>query len=154
GIKTRYVEAVSPESDIRKLVELLAGEGVNSMQYYDVCDCWLEKRLTESCHSFQIDCEEFPTPLFINTKDDLKAYFGTRSKYFQTDFYMQQRKKLGLLLDEQGKPAGGKWSHDTDNREKYPKDKIPPQVVFPAPNPFTEEAILYVEQHFAGNYGE
>jgi deoxyribodipyrimidine photolyase-related protein len=154
GIKTRYVEAVSPESDIRKLVERLAGEGATSLYCYDVCDYWLEKRLTESCRRFNIAGTELPTPLFINTKDDLKAYFGTRSKYFQTDFYIQQRKKLGLLLDEQGKPEGGKWSHDTDNREKYPKDKIPPRVAFPAPNPFTEEAISYVEQHFAGNYGE
>jgi deoxyribodipyrimidine photolyase-related protein len=114
GIKSRYVEAVSPESDIRKLVELLAGEGVNSMQYYDVCDCWLEKRLTESCHSLQIDCQELPTPLFINTKDDLKAYFGTRSKYFQSRLLHTAAEKTGTVARRAGQT--GRWQVESRYR--------------------------------------
>ena len=59
----------------------------------------------------------------INTKNELEQYFESKQKYFQTDFYTQQRKKLNILIDKDGKPEGGKWSYDADNSLKYPKDK-------------------------------
>jgi deoxyribodipyrimidine photolyase-related protein len=154
GLSVRYVEATEQISDIRLLLQQLAGEGVTNVHYYDVCDHWLENRLLQASRRHNMVCRELDTPLFINTRDDLKEYFGSRTKYFQTDFYIRQRKKLGLLLDTNGKPAGEKWSHDADNREKYPKDKIPPRVVFPAVNTFTEEAIEWVGKHYSHNYGE
>lgn len=154
GLHVRYTEAIHPACDIRVLISQLAEEGVEVLHYYDVCDHWLEKRLLQSCRKHRITCHELPSPLFINTKDDLKGYFGTRKKYFQADFYMLQRRKLGILLDEQGKPAGGKWSHDAENRAKYPKDRKPPKVEFPSLNPYMVEAIAYVERHFPNNYGQ
>ncbi|MBN8680610.1 MAG: cryptochrome/photolyase family protein [Chitinophagales bacterium] len=154
GLAVRYTEAIQPACDVRKLIAQLAEEGATRLCFYDVCDNWLEKRILQSCQSFGITCQELPTPLFLNTKNDLEAYFGSRKKYFQTDFYIQQRKKRNILLDEQGKPVGEKWSHDTENREKYPKDKQPPWVYFPALNSFMTEAIAYVEQHYGQNHGQ
>ena len=37
-------------------------------------------------------------------------------------FIKKARKQLGLLMDEDNKPAGGKWSYDEDNRKKIPKN--------------------------------
>ena len=40
-------------------------------------------------------------------------------------FYIAQRKKMNILL-ENGKPKGGKWSYDKENRKKIPKNiKVP-----------------------------
>ena len=38
---------------------------------------------------------------------------------------------MKILLNEDDKPVGDKWSFDTDNRKKYPKDKIAPKINFP-----------------------
>jgi deoxyribodipyrimidine photolyase-related protein len=84
---------------------------------------------------------------------DLKTYFGVKQKYLHNDFYIQQRKKLNILMDENGKPWGGKWSHDADNRLKYPKNKIAPKTQFPAINHFYKEAIEYVSKNYQNNYG-
>jgi deoxyribodipyrimidine photolyase-related protein len=154
GIAVNYVEATSAQSDVRVLIKELAVNSNSCVHIYDVCDNWLEKRIRESCAAAGLQVNEHPTPLFINSKEDLHDYFGSRQKYFQTDFYIAQRKKLNVLVDEKGKPAGGKWSFDAENRLKYPKDKMPPYVEFPQVNAFYREAIAYVEKHYATNYGE
>ena len=40
------------------------------------------------------------------------------------DFYRWQRTRLDILMDD-GAPAGGRWNHDTDNREPPPTDGRP-----------------------------
>ncbi len=84
----------------------------------------------------------------------MESYFGHRQKYFQTDFYIQERKKYRILLDKHNKPLGGKWSLDAENRKRYPKGEKAPPVVFPVMNSFYKEAIAYVNQHFRDNSGE
>lgn len=152
-INVKYIEAADAKNKIQKLISYLNANKVKQISCYDVCDNWLEKRITEACRSFDIKINKINSPLFINTLSDLESYFGTISKYFQTDFYIQQRKKLNILIDENRKPAGGKWSYDANNRLKYPKNKSAPVIQFPAVNNFYKEAIGYVERNFANNYG-
>ena len=152
-VKVRYVEAQSKESDVRVLLNNIGKVNTYQIAYYDVCDNWLNKRITYTCESKKLKTTEYPTPLFLNTKEDLASYFDKKTKYFQTDFYIQQRKKFNILLDEKGKPVGGKWSFDAENRLKYPKNKKPPKVVFPIKNEFQQEAHAYVQRHYAANYG-
>ena len=95
------------------------------------------------------------SPLFINTNDYLSKFFRSEKKsFFQTTFYKQQRKKLNILLDEDDKPEGGKWTYDSDNRKKYPKGKTPPTVHFPEKNQFWDEAVNYTDKHFKNNLGK
>jgi deoxyribodipyrimidine photolyase-related protein len=152
-IKVNYIEANQKLSDIRKLIPDIVGQNVGEIHFYDVCDDWLDKRILKACETFNIKTIEYPTPLFINSKKDLNDYFGSRKKYFQTDFYIQQRKKLNILVEDNEKPSGGKWSFDVDNRLKYPKDKTPPKVVFPVVNQYYQSAIEYVERNYSQNYG-
>lgn len=150
NIKANYVEAISNPSDIRVLLNEIEN---TTIHFYDVCDNWLEKRINKVGKKNNNKLIEHTTPLFINSKQDLETYFSSRTKYFQTDFYILQRKKLYILVDENQKPIGGKWSFDADNRLKYPKDKIAPKLAFPALNIFYKEAIEYVSKNYPKNYG-
>jgi deoxyribodipyrimidine photolyase-related protein len=152
-LAVRYVEALQPDADIRWLIRTLSQKGVGKIMFYDVCDYWLERRISTTCVNCGIVAEEHPSPGFLNTRADLAEYFGTAKKYHQTDFYIRQRKRLNLLLDEQGKPLGGQWTYDTDNRQKYPPKKKPPELRFPERNAYYLEAEHYVEKHFASNNG-
>ena len=46
-----------------------------------------------------------------------------KKKYNQTSFYIEQRKNTRILLETDGKPEGGSWTYDTQNRKKYPIEK-------------------------------
>lgn len=153
GITIKYIDSTMMESDSRVWINGLKNKNKCIIQFYDVADNWLEKRIKETCLKNDIKIEEFSSALFMNTKQDLIHYFESKQKYFQTDFYIQQRKKLNILIDNDGKPMGGKWSYDADNRLKYPKDKKPPIINFPPINNYYLEAINYVETYFPNNYG-
>jgi deoxyribodipyrimidine photolyase-related protein len=153
GLKVFYIEAIEPRNDVRQLITQLAHEGIGEIIYYEVCDNWLEKRISNACRQFNIKTTQKPNSLFINTLADINDYFAKKKKYFQTDFYIQQRKKLNILIDENNKPLGEKWSFDAENRLKYPKEKKPPQVEFPPLNRFYQEAIDYVKAYYSANYG-
>ncbi len=154
GMKVKYIESESNSSDIRKLIPQLKENGIQTIHFADVADNWLEKRIKQSAEKFGIKVCEYSSPAFLNSKEELKKYFGGKKKYSQTDFYIKQRKKLGILLNKDGSPVGGKWTYDTENRLKYPENKKPPQVNFPSSNKYYEEAIKYVNEKFHANYGE
>jgi len=153
GIKVIYIDSQQELSDIRALILYLKSIGINTFDYIDTVDDWLEKRIDKSCQTHQIQALKNTTPLFLNTSEDNAAYFKDKKRMFQTDFYIQQRKSRHILLDDALKPMGGKWSYDDENRLKYPKEKTPPQITHLTPNSFYEEAFSYVRQYFPQNYG-
>ena len=57
-------------------------------------------------------------------------------------------------MDSDGKPMGGKWTFDTENRKKYPAKKNPPSIHFPETDSYFEEADSYVKTHFSHHLGD
>ncbi|MFN2395295.1 MAG: cryptochrome/photolyase family protein [Bacteroidales bacterium] len=149
-----YVDATLKESDIRKLIQHFKEDGVNEIHYIDPVDYWLERRIEETCREKNIKTVKYDNPKFLNTTKEIEEYFRDRKKFFQTDFYVDQRKRRGLLLEGKGKPMGGKWSFDSENRKKYPAGKKAPEVQLTDNNPFWKEAVEYTEKNFSENYGE
>nr|WP_297916532.1 cryptochrome/photolyase family protein [uncultured Allomuricauda sp.] len=146
-----YIECHSPESDVRNFIASLKETNVHVL---DPVDNYLERRLRESCAAGGLNLHLYPSPSFINTKEDLSHFFKpTKKKFFQTEFYKQQRQNLHILIDEEGKPEGGKWTYDVDNRKKYPAKKTPPAVHFPEASTAWDLAVAYIEKHFPKNYG-
>jgi deoxyribodipyrimidine photolyase-related protein len=96
---------------------------------------------------------ELESPGFLSPKNWLSSVFKNSKNYSQTRFYIAQRKRLNILIGDGGKPNGGKWSFDSENRKKIPKGFPIPKLSFPRPNKYLKEARLYVEKHFADNPG-
>jgi len=154
GFKVDYIESSSKNSDIRKLITHLSDQGIKQIYYTYTADNWLEKRIQQQAKKHTIEVKQYQSPGFINSIEDIKTYFANRKNYSQTEFYIYQRKERQYLVDENLKPKEGKWSFDKDNREKYPQNKKPPQLDFPKPSKFYQEAIEYVNKNFDANYGQ
>jgi deoxyribodipyrimidine photolyase-related protein len=151
--KVIYIESNNELSDIRKLIPSFKQNGIKEIHIADVADNWLSKRIKQTAEEEGIRICEYPSPCFLNSKEDINEYFEDKKKYFQTDFYIKQRKKFRILLDENDIPFGGKWTFDTENRLKYPVKKIPPKINFSSPNKYYEEAKNYISNYFSDNYG-
>ena len=153
--KVLYIEQSESISDVRKLIPFLKKEGYESISYLATDDNYLERRLTSSAKKNNIDLIVNDSPMFLNTFIDLESFFrADKKKFYQTSFYIEQRKRLGVLLDEDGNAEGGKWSFDTENRKKYPKTKVAPIIEKLKADDFFLEATLYVKNHFKNNPGE
>ena len=155
NIEVHYVESTDKISDIRDLVPALKRLGVDHIHYIDPVDNWLQKRLTQGLHESGIQGTQLPSPMFLNSKEDLSVFFRRdKKKYHQTTFYTDQRKKRNILMESDGKPMGGKWTFDTENRKKYPAKKKPPSIHFPETDSYFEEANSYVKTHFSHHLGD
>lgn len=153
GKKVIYINSFDEMNDIRLLIPALRQKGINHLSYIETTDHWLEKRLISSANKNDIALNTFSSPLFLNTSEENRHYFSDKKRFFQTDFYIHQRKKRNILLEESSKPVGGKWSFDDENRLKYPKGKVPPKTNFEQINSFHKEAIEYTNKYFSSNYG-
>lgn len=63
---------------------------------------------------------EHASPKFMVSKNEFAQYMKGVKKPFMKSFYEQTRRKLNVLM-EGGKPVGGKYSFDSENRKKLPQ---------------------------------
>lgn len=152
--KVNYINSQDQNADIRNFIADLPKSVENITCIYP-SDNWLQKRLEEACDKKGIQLEYiWDSPMFLEPKpQELDFFRSSKVSFHQTSYYKQQRKKRNVLLDENGKPQGGKWTFDKENRKKYPKGKTPPSIQFPDTNEWVKEAKGYTVKNFANNPG-
>jgi deoxyribodipyrimidine photolyase-related protein len=155
--EVRYVECheLPLSSDIGKILDR---DNITSVTVCDVTDDWLDRAIREACAVHDITLTIVYTPMFLTSMDALEQYkkeTAGRKKFLMKHFYEWQRKRLNILIDETGRPTGGAWSFDTENRKKIPAKLLLPKDPTPGrfSNAHVEEARAYQEAHFGGNYG-
>lgn len=58
---------------------------------------------------------------FLTSREDFALWAGRQKTFVMENFYRAQRLRLGILVSE-GKPEGGRWNFDADNRLPPPKN--------------------------------
>lgn len=149
-----YVETGVKENDCRLLIASLAQQEIKHMYIAAVADNWLLQKIQSACEIHEVTLHIYDSPNFLNTIQNTTDYFSKKKTYFQTDFYVWQRKKNHILLEWDEGPTGGKWSFDEDNRKKFPKKGKAPLLELPKENKYVTESKQYVQNHFPDNYGE
>ncbi|MFM7645158.1 MAG: cryptochrome/photolyase family protein, partial [Sphingomonadales bacterium] len=154
GYTIHYVEAKQKLGELRQFIRALAAKKVKAIHYVETVDYWIEERLQRTAASAGIELIRYGSPGFLNQLEEVTDYFEKRKTYFQTDFYIQQRKNRKWLVEKEKDPVGGKWTFDTDNRKPYPKDKKAPEPYPVKTHPFVSEAIAYAKKYFSENPGK
>ncbi len=152
GHQVQYIECHQVMSDARELFSELSKK-YNQIHICNPSDDWLLKHIQRAIQKTAVTLEIHPSPNFLKPIDESHAFFNQKKRYFQTDFYSAQRKSLNILMDDAGKPIGGKLTFDSDNRKPFPKNIDMPKLPFPPKSKAVKEAQEYIEKHFADNIG-
>jgi len=67
--------------------------------------------------------------LFLTKREDFFAWAKSQKTYVMENFYRAQRVRLNILV-ENGKPEGGAWNFDADNRLPPPKNYEWPEYLY------------------------
>jgi len=107
-------------------------------------------RLQELQTEFPERVKIIPNGFFLA---DLDRFIPKIAKTYRLEtFYREMRKVTGYLMAD-GKPVGGKWNYDKDNRKSLPKGiAIPPVITF-HPDAITQEVIDLVQQFLPHTFG-
>jgi deoxyribodipyrimidine photolyase-related protein len=101
---------------------------------------------------------------WLSTSDDFAEAFPKRDAkagtpkpgqrtYLMDTFYRTMRQKTGILM-EHGKPTGGKYSYDAENRLPWKNElPVPVRPTFP-PDDITREVMSMIEQRHPDTFGK
>lgn len=153
-LTVQYINSQEKLADIRNLIPFLKEQGYQKVCIINPVDDWLLRRIKKGCSEMGLELQLLDSPLFLNTEEELQKFFNPeKKKFFQTEFYRQQRLSRNILLDKDRQPLGGQWTFDIENRKKFPKGKVAVKVEYPTTNPWKEEAFSYTQKYFAENLG-
>ena len=153
GVVVHYIESIEAQNRIALLIDKLHTNKVKQIHIVDPVDNWLLEKMKSSCKKYGIELTIYDNPNFLNTINQVGDFFSKKKTYFQTDFYTWQRKSRNILLEKEGKPLGGKWTYDADNRSKFPKKEAAPKLPSAPPNNYISEAVSYIQKNYPNNYG-
>lgn len=151
--KVTYVHLPDKPCRSDELLGKMIPQEVTEVSCVDPCDYLLERRIRRFCDGRGIRLTFFTSPMFLTPDDWMTELMGGMKKPFMKKFYEEQRKRMGILLEADGKPVGGKWSFDADNRKKLPKKIEVPEPFSPSPQSGVEEAEAWVKERFPDALG-
>lgn len=138
-----------------KLAQFLDGQspGIARLVMFEIEDKFFEKRMLDFADDRGLELEFLPSPMFLTPREEFAAFLDEH-KPFMATFYEKQRKSMGVLLNKDGSPVGGKWSLDEENRKPLPKKQTPPGIAYPEPDDHVQDVKRIVEERFADHPGE
>ncbi|MCM1983114.1 cryptochrome/photolyase family protein [Lyngbya confervoides] len=137
-----------------KLSRTLAEHPSEAIHTYVVEDHAVRSRLEAFCNREGLRLMTHESPLFLTTQAQFQEYRKAYKRYVMVDFYKLQRRRLNILLTEDGQPVGDRWSFDDQNRESLPEDIAIPGIKPPQPTVHVQAVSSWVEAHLGDHPGQ
>jgi deoxyribodipyrimidine photolyase-related protein len=176
-----YIESIDKDAT-KHIAKIIKDNKITQIRLFNPIEKELirlveTKKLITKSTSPQLDYLTFSTPYFLNSMSptantEIQSVMQTPRHDI---FYKHQRIRYDIMVSKSPKskstkspktptqktpePEGGKWSFDTENREKFPKSQTEPPLptyTSSARKEYIKEAIEYVTTNpdFEKNYGD
>lgn len=137
GFQTLYIGS-GPEAETAVLMKGLKQQGFGSIHLVEPDDYLLHRRIKREAERMEIQLQTYDSPGFLMNRKQGAEWMETHRMH-QTDWYIHWRRQLGILLDQDGKPLGKRWTFDTENRQPFPNGLQAPPLPEPSlPSGFSE----------------
>jgi deoxyribodipyrimidine photolyase-related protein len=93
---------------------------------------------------------------FLSTPGEFDEWAEGRKELRMENWYRPMRRRLGVLIDGDGRPAGGTWNLDGENRDTFGRggpSAVPAGIRFD-PDETTREVIRLVRERYADRPGD
>ena len=114
----------------------------------------VQEEIAAVCEKHGIELDVLPDSHFLCSIDEFRQWKKGRKTLVMEHFYRYMRKRHDILMED-GKPAGGSWNFDRDNRKHFGKKgpgQLPPWPDFDI-DETTRSAIHDVAKRFPENPG-
>jgi len=135
------------------LVKFLKKQKISSINFFEIEDKPFEKSLIDALESSKISINTYDSPMFFLSKNEFKPLAKVNKTYRMASFYKEMRKKYNILVDDDGKPFGERWSFDDENRKKIPPRTEIPQLPKFNLSKHHSEVIGLIEKNFKTHPG-
>ncbi|MDQ1918832.1 cryptochrome/photolyase family protein [Massilia pseudoviolaceinigra] len=98
---------------------LLAHYGATRFEYQEPDEYRLDLQLAHYAARLPVPGTMVGSEHFLTARDEAERIFAGRAQWLMEHFYRQMRLVHGVLVEQGGKPAGGQWNFDHDNRKPW-----------------------------------
>ena len=157
GVKVRYVKldvdapiASSFTSEVMRAVkelnpsQLLMTEP-GEHRVLDMMKAWKS--------SLSIPVEIRTDTRFLATHTEFAVWAKGKKQLRMEFFYREMRKKYAILMESDGKPTGGEWNYDKENRKPPKSGMTSPPRISHKKSAITIEVLRLVKNHFSHHFG-
>ncbi len=133
GFTVHYIELDDPRNahSLEGNIEmLLASKEYSAFEYQQPDEYRVVHNLQAMTQRISVPAKMVSSEHFMVEPEFFKEVFSGHKRYVMETFYRAVRTKYDLLLED-GKPLGGRWNFDAENRNKLPKNlTAPPPLTF------------------------
>lgn len=134
GHRVHYLRIDDPDNrhTIAGNLQALATQYQATSFAYQAPDEWrLDRELLELASSSALPGTQYDTEHFYTDRKEVGQFFSHRKQWLMEAFYRHMRVKHDVLIDALGKPIGGAWNFDHDNRKAWAGMPWEPQDLRP-----------------------
>ena len=157
GINVHYFK-LSERDENQTYAELLCSflreKKVANLNLFEIEDKSFELPFLKVLANAGITYSIMDSPMFMFSRKDFSDFHKGLKQFRMNSFYIFGRKKFNILLDNDQKPVGGKWSYDAENRKKIPPSTVIPTLPKYKISAYHESVSKLIKQHFSNHPGE
>lgn len=157
GMAVRYVmlnEAQNSGSLYGEVLRAVEATGATQL----ICTAPGEWRLHETMRQWEtllpIPVEIREDTRFLCSRKEFQQWARGKKQLRMEIFYRQMRQRHGLLMEANGKPTGGQWNYDKENRKPPPKGIRSPKRIRHPRDRIVTDVLALVEDRFASHFGD
>ncbi len=136
-----------------KLGRFVDEHRIDRLRMFEIEDAFFERRIRRFADERGLTLDLLETPAFLTPRARVEGWLR-ENRPFMADFYRWQRRRLGVLVDDDGEPIGGRWSFDDENRRPLPAKEPLPSPPVAAATEHVRAAIDVVRARFADHPGD
>ena len=111
-----------------------------------------QQKMEAWCQENSIELVITPNSLFLTSTSEFNEWAESQKRLQLEQFYHWQRGRLDILMVD-GKPTGGKWNYDAENRKPLPKQIEIPTLAEPTESCHRADVLALIEKYFPNNPG-
>jgi len=141
-------ERIEDQSYLKCLVEYIKANKIQRVNLFEIEDKNFEAELLTGLTKNDIEFHVHQSPMFLFTREEFYSQIKDKKVFRMRNFYQYGRKKFNILLDENKKPIGGKWSFDKENRKKIPPNTLIPALPANTKSLHHDDVCALIEKYF------
>ncbi len=164
GTPLHYIaldDADEPDGLLERLARALRRLRPQTLRLVEAGEWRLEQGIAAAARDASVTLQSVDDRHFLCSRAEFARWAGGGRQGLRMEFfYREMRRRYSVLLSADGKPEGGRWNFDAENRKGWPKTPagkagpglIPAPAGF-APDPLTLEVLSLVERRFPDHPG-
>ena len=156
GISVGYFalnDRIENQSYLECLVDYVLDNEIEQVNVFEIEDKAFETKLFKGLTKSNVKFKVHQSPMFLFSREELYSLMKDKKALRMGNFYQHARKKFNILMDEDNKPLGGKWSFDAENRKKIPANTLIPGLPNNKQSLHHDEVCSLIMQHFNDHPG-